>query len=71
MMKVFHASYERIENPDIHYGRKNADFGQGFYVTDAREFASRWVREKEGADIIINCYDHSLQWDSFLVWYTL
>ena len=57
MIKVFHAGYDRIPDPDIHRGRKNADFGQGFYLSDNYEFASRWVREKAGADIIVNSYE--------------
>ena len=56
MMHLYHAGYDVIEKPDVHHGRKNADFGQGFYTTDDQEFASRWVREKTGADIIINQY---------------
>ncbi len=56
-MKVYHAGYDEIINPDIHRGRVNADFGQGFYMSDSREFACRWVREKKGADIIVNKYE--------------
>ena len=57
MIKVFHAGYEEIKAPDVHWGRKNADFGQGFYTTDSLDFACGWVREKKGADIIINSYE--------------
>ena len=57
MITLFHASYSVIEKPDIHYGRKNADFGQGFYTSDKYEFAGRWVVEKKDADIIINKYE--------------
>jgi hypothetical protein len=57
MIKVFHAGYEEINAPDIHRGRKNADFGQGFYLSDNHEFVSLWVREKSGSDIIINSYE--------------
>lgn len=57
MMKLFHAGYEEIAAPDIHRGRVNADFGQGFYLSDKYEFASRWVREKTGSDIIVNVYE--------------
>ena len=53
----FHASYSVIESPDIHYGRKNADFGQGFYTSDKYEFAGRWVTPRPDADIIINKYE--------------
>ena len=56
MIDLYHASYEIIEYPDVHYGRKNADFGQGFYTTDSKEFAYRWVRESPGKDIIISHY---------------
>lgn len=58
-MKVFHAGYDEIPSPDIHRGRKNADFGQGFYLSDNYEFASRWGREKAGSDIIVNTYELS------------
>lgn len=34
IIEVYHAGTERIEKPDCLKGRKNLDFGQGFYVTD-------------------------------------
>lgn len=40
-MKLYHASDRIIEHPDVHYGRKNADFSQGFYLTPDREFTGR------------------------------
>lgn len=30
-----------ITDPDIHYGRKNADFGWGFYLTPGKDFTYR------------------------------
>ena len=39
LMKLYHAGKEEIREPDIYLGRKNADFGQGFYLTPDREFA--------------------------------
>ena len=36
-MILYHTSDREIRNPDIHYGRKNADFGWGFYLTPDRE----------------------------------
>ena len=57
MITLYHAGYDEIRNPDVHYGRKNADFGQGFYTTDNLDFACGWAREKPGSDIIINCYE--------------
>ena len=57
MITLYHAGVEVIEKPDIHHGRKNADFGQGFYTIDNRDFACRWVTEKSGCDVIINKYE--------------
>lgn len=33
-VEVYHAGTERVEAPDCRRGRRNLDFGQGFYVTD-------------------------------------
>ena len=57
MITLFHAGYEVIKEPDVHHGRKNADFGQGFYTTDDISFARRWGREKPGTEVIINKYE--------------
>ena len=59
-MVLYHTGYQEIRDPDVHYGRKNADFGQGFYLTDDREFACRWAKERKGSDTIVNTYDLSL-----------
>ena len=40
---VYHGSTERVENPICRFGRKNLDFGQGFYVTNLREQAVAWA----------------------------
>lgn len=56
-MLLYHAGFETIQNPDIHYGRKNADFGQGFYLTSSKEFAYRWAKEEKGRRTIVNRYD--------------
>ena len=52
-MRLYHTSTVEIREPDIHYGRKNADFGQGFYLTPDREFTFRWA----GRDSVINEYE--------------
>lgn len=57
MIKVFHAGYVEIPVPDIKRGRVNADFGQGFYLSDNHDFASLWVRERNGSDILVNSYE--------------
>ena len=55
-MMLHHASYQIIREPDIHCGRKNADFGQGFYLSPAGDFAGRWARERRGEQVYVNRY---------------
>ncbi len=52
-MKLYHVSNIEIPNPDIHYGRKNADFGWGFYLTPDSDFARRWA----GEEAVLNQYE--------------
>lgn len=44
-----------MKNPDVLYGKKNNDYGQGFYCSESAELAREWVcpREKDG---ILNRY---------------
>ena len=55
-MILYHAGFEIIRRPDVHFGRKNADFGQGFYLTADAEFARRWARARRGQKTVINTY---------------
>lgn len=52
-MKLYHTGQQEVRDPDIRRGRKNADFGQGFYLTADKEFSYRWV----GRDAIMNEYE--------------
>ena len=52
-MMLYHTGKQEIRNPDIHYGRKNADFGWGFYLTPDRDFTYRWARE----NAVVNEYE--------------
>lgn len=49
MIKVYHGGIAKVENPLVKIGRKNLDFGQGFYVTrrltQAKEWADRTARQ--------------------------
>ena len=40
---VYHGGTEIIEQPICKFGRRNLDFGQGFYVTNIHEQASKWA----------------------------
>ena len=52
-MKLYHTGSIEIPEPDIYRGRKNADFGQGFYLTPDREFTYRWA----GVNSVVNEYE--------------
>ena len=56
-IRLFHTGFSVIEEPDIRAGRKNADFGQGFYLSDDSEFSKRWARERRGQKTYINEYE--------------
>ncbi|MBQ7187578.1 MAG: DUF3990 domain-containing protein [Ruminococcus sp.] len=55
-MLLYHTSDIEIRRPDIHFGRKNADFGWGFYLSPDREFTYRWARE----NAVVNEYELDL-----------
>lgn len=42
-IKVYHGATEVVKTPICGYGRKNLDFGPGFYVTDMKEQALKWA----------------------------
>ena len=60
MIKVYHAGYVEIPVPDIKRGRVNADFGQGFYLSNNEEFSKRWARERKGINTYLNRYELDL-----------
>lgn len=54
---LYHTGFEEIRRPDVYRGRKNADFGQGFYTTPDRSFSERWAKERKGSSTVINTYE--------------
>ena len=44
MMTLYHGSYLSVPNPLTGVGRRELDFGPGFYVTKLQEQAERWAR---------------------------
>lgn len=43
-MKLYHGSFVSVSNPLTNVGRRELDFGVGFYITRLREQAERWAR---------------------------
>lgn len=60
-MTLYHTSDQEIRIPNLEIGRKNADFGKGFYLSDNLEFSKRWARESKGHMPVINCYHLDLE----------
>jgi len=44
MKSFYHGSISKVDCPLVSVGRKNLDFGQGFYITPIREQAEKWAR---------------------------
>ena len=59
-MLLYHVGFNVIENPDLLIGRKNADFGQGFYLSNDLDFSNKWARVSSDSDSILNQYEIDL-----------
>ncbi|MBP3517008.1 MAG: DUF3990 domain-containing protein [Parabacteroides sp.] len=54
MITLFHGSYISVSTPLVKLGRKNVDFGHGFYLTKLRKQAESWagiVAERKGRHV--------------------
>ena len=47
-MKLYHGSNVEVRRPSLRLGRKNTDFGRGFYTTTHAEQAEHWTSIKVG-----------------------
>ena len=74
-MRLYHTGPEIIKEPDITIGRKNADFGQGFYLTDDLDFTRRWARkqtpyvniyELDEDDLVIRRFSRNTDWFRYI-----
>ena len=53
---LYHAGLQPIPQPDLSVGRRNADFGQGFYLSADESFCRRWAKNSPSADTWLNRY---------------
>lgn len=44
MTTLYHGSYTAVSQPQTSRGRRNLDFGRGFYLTSLRSQAERWAQ---------------------------
>ena len=66
-MIVYHGGTEIVDYPDCKRGRRNLDFGQGFYVTNIRKQAEDWAKlmaDRRKTASVLNRY--SLNRDAIL-----
>ena len=56
LFTLYHTCLQEIRQPDIHIGRVNADFGQGFYLSPDEAFSRRWASIRKGQDTWLNVY---------------
>lgn len=43
LITIYHGSRQIVETPAFGLGRKNNDFGQGFYCTESNDLAKEWA----------------------------
>ena len=62
-MKFYHGSTVIVSAPLVGVGRRNLDFGQGFYVTDLEQQAISWATRplNAGKTKILNVYELDLE----------
>ena len=53
---LFHGSASTIETPQLGQGKKNNDYGQGFYCTKNRGLACEWASRIQGQNGFVNEY---------------
>lgn len=54
MITFYHGSYMEVQQPLAKAGRRNLDFGQGFYLTNIKEQAEAWaaiIASRKGRNI--------------------
>lgn len=74
-MRLYHTGTLEIPAPDIRRGRRNADFGQGFYLTPDADFTYRWARrdavvnvyEFDPSGLVVRCFARSPEWFEYIL----
>lgn len=65
MRKIYHGSVKIIEKPRYGAGRRDNDYGFGFYCTEDLELAKEWAASDERGGFV-NCYEVDEEGMSFL-----
>ena len=57
IITLYHGSTEKIEHPALDKGKRNNDYGQGFYCTAHRDLACEWASKLQSLDGYVNQYE--------------
>lgn len=60
-MLVYHTGFDIIKYPDLLRGRRNADFGPGFYLSPDKEFSLRWAKRSSTRKTYVNEYEFNTE----------
>ena len=75
---LYHTGFHIIKEPDISKGRPNADFAQGFYLSDEEEFSKHWSRNSKDRpsyqnkytlnteDLKIKTFSRDIEWFDYI-----
>lgn len=69
MITLYHGSYIAISAPLVGLGRKNVDFGQGFYLTKLKSQALSWAKtiaQRKGRNYTAVLSAYEMDYDSIV-----
>lgn len=52
IITIYHGSEQIVEVPTFGLGRKNNDFGLGFYCTESDELAKEWAVSSDRKSVV-------------------
>lgn len=56
ILTLYHGSDKIVRFPKLNAGKKNNDYGQGFYCTEHYDLACEWACKQKDRDGFVNCY---------------
>lgn len=56
-MILYHGSDQTVSQPNLHAGKRNNDYGQGFYCTAHYDLACEWASKRKGLSGYVNQYE--------------
>ena len=60
IITLYHGSDKEISVPSLCAGKRNNDYGQGFYCTEHYDLACEWASKRKGQNGFVNQYELNL-----------